>query len=298
MIVAGIDIGTNTILMAIVRTDGNQIVEVIYDGFAVARLGEGLSVSRNINTQAAERAVQILTEYSELCKIHKVEHVIAVATSAMREAANSLGIKALLESVLNCQIDIISGEDEARLSYLGTVDQFTKSALIDIGGGSTELINGAKRRFNQYFSIPVGAVKITENYFNSLPAEPQDLSGAQSYVSELLEQINFQTEGYQFYGVSGTVVTVAATALGIADNELKQIDGYILTSDKVTEVFNKYSVCSAKEIETQFKVNAKRADLITGGCLILETAMRKLNIKELTVSTRGLRFGVIKNFIS
>ena len=135
MKLASIDIGTNTILMTISEYDevNNRLI-ILKDIHNVARLGEGVDNNKYICDAAIERARAILNEYKQICVADGVHHILACATSAMRDAQNSKDVIDIFSSILDSQVEIIAGELEAKLSFIGTIDSNKLSAVIDIGG--------------------------------------------------------------------------------------------------------------------------------------------------------------------
>ena len=139
---AAIDIGSNTILMVIAEQDASGKLTILADEQSIARLGEKVDLTKEIQNEALDRAVKVLENYSIICKDYDVKYISSVATSAIRDAINGNAVIEKLSSIINSQIKIISGEDEASLSFRGTIEEPLTGTVIDIGGGSTEIISG------------------------------------------------------------------------------------------------------------------------------------------------------------
>lgn len=297
-IIAGIDIGTNTILMTIAEVTNKNITKILRDEHNIARLGENLNQTGYINTNAIERASAILSNYRDLCKEYNVGNILAVGTSAMREATNKGVVKDIFSNILNSEVKIISGEEEAFLSYLGTVDDSGSSLVIDIGGGSTEVIIGSGVNIHKIHSFKVGAVLLTEVFIKNHPPDSATIDKIYNYINKyikLLESIDFKGNAY---AVAGTPTTLATIAQNLQDFERKKVHNYVLSIEILEDILsNKLLKYSIKEIIDILKVNPRRADVITAGAMILKSLMNLLKIKRVIVSIYGLRLGVIKNFL-
>ena len=184
-ICAGIDIGTNTLLMTIGYNENGKL-HVIEDYHSIVRLGEELNQNGYVLDSACNRAVESLKKCKILCEKHGVTKINAVATSAMRDAANSADIKSRLESALGSEIRIIHGEEEAKLSFLGTVEDDSHSVVIDIGGGSTEIVFGKGSEILFRKSLQIGAVRLTEKFVSSLPPTEQEVNNCIKYIDKHL----------------------------------------------------------------------------------------------------------------
>ena len=187
MICAGIDIGTNTALMVVAQKQHDGSFEILTDVHHVPRLGEGLDVNGYINHDACMRGVSTLQQFGDIIRVLRVDSVRAVATSAMREATNGTDVHEKLQSALGWPIEIISGEDEARLTFLGSIGASPQPTLmIDIGGGSTEYALGVNGIVSLAISTPIGAVRFTERFASERPIPDVQLRSARRLIAEQL----------------------------------------------------------------------------------------------------------------
>lgn len=295
--IASVDIGTNTVLMLVADIENNNLIKIT-EKFDVARLGEDVDKTGIIKQSAIERTKNILVQNNEICKSLNVEKVLAVGTSALRDAHNSKDVLMELSNALGSEIRVIEGSEEAALSFLGTVLDDELSMVIDIGGGSTEIIIGCGDRIIEKISLQVGAVRLTERFFKHIhPPHSEDIDNATEYISKLLSNSNILSDYKKVYAVAGTATTLATTALGLADNEVDAANGYILSDDKLNLIYELYKSTSISDIETKLKVHPRRADLILSGALILKLIVGHFNIKQLIVSSHGLRYGILYDFI-
>jgi exopolyphosphatase / guanosine-5'-triphosphate,3'-diphosphate pyrophosphatase len=294
---AAIDIGTNTILMLIAEIKPPRSINVIVDEHRIARLGEGIAESKIINEKSVKRACKILTEYRKILNTLNVNNIKAVATSAMREAENQDEVRKKLTDALKENIIIINPEKEAFYSYIGAVDDKQKNLVIDIGGGSTEIISGNNLNIEKLVSLKTGAVKITENFLGNAPVDNQSLKKAKNHIFNLLNKINFKYNHEKVYAVAGTPTTLAAIAVGLNDYDGQKIHGFKLYKSKITEIYNLLKIMTVDEIIQKLKVNPHRADVILAGIIILLEILDYLDTDSCIASTKGLRYGVIKNMI-
>ena len=290
---AGLDIGTNTILLLIADIDENGNIDVIRDEHNIARLGEGVDKTGIINVNALERACSVLREYRVLCDEHGVEKINTGATSALRDARNSAEIREKLAEIIGTRIRVLSGEKEAEISFMGTVRDDDHSVVLDIGGGSTEIIKGTNRELESRKSLQTGAVRLTERFFSSQPPSEYEIIQAVKAIRSELNNIDIRDKDIKYYAVAGTPTTIAAVSMGLADFEREKIEGYMLSLDEMIDVLEIFFKSDTEHLITKLNIHPKRADVITAGGLILKEFTSMLGFSECIVSTRGLRFGLL-----
>lgn len=295
---AGIDIGTNTILMVIGEKKVNGELLFLRNEHSIARLGEGVDKSNIIKFEAIDRAKNILFNYKKICDNYNVIKIAAAGTSALRDAKNRDDVIKELSDVIGTEIKVISGEEEARLSFLGTIENNEPCIVVDIGGGSTEFIYGKEHQVKIRYSIPIGAVRLTERYFKIQPATEVNILDAESYIMESLKKIDTTQFKGEFIGVAGTPTTLAAVAQELTQYEKDKVHDFILDYEKVHQIFNNLKNINIEEIKKIPGIHPERADIITAGTLILLCIMQFLNIKKCKVSTRGLRYGILLDLAS
>ena len=291
--IAGIDIGTNTILMVIGEKYQTGELKFIRNEHSIARLGEGVDKTHLIKPEAIERAKIILTEYKNICDKNNVKYVSASGTSALRDAQNREEVINELSSFIGTEIKVITGEEEARLSYLGTIEDDKLYTVVDIGGGSTEFITGENKIIKTRHSISIGAVRLTERYFKQQPAGISDFQKAETYIIESLNKIKKEDYNGELIGVAGTPTTLAAVAQGITKFEKGKVHNFILNYETINNIFNNLKVLTIEGIKGINGIHPDRADIITAGTLILKSIMNFYGIDVIRVSTRGLRYGIL-----
>lgn len=293
---AAIDIGTNTILMLISEIDEQGKISQIRDEHRIARLGEELIKTGEIHIQSVDRANKILSEYARICEEEKVNSIKLVATSAMREASNGREVLNKLKNQIGGEFQIISGDDEAYLSFLGTVENSSDSTVIDIGGGSTEFIRGNNYKITNRKSFPTGAVKITEKFISSHPPLDDIIKKIKRHIQEVIGSNLNEYKSENIYAVAGTPVTIASVASEINEFNQERLNGYKLTITEIERVLNIFLLNDLEYLIKKLNIHPRRADVITAGTMILLESLRALNAEFVTVSTKGLRYGIINSF--
>lgn len=294
---AAIDIGTNTILMLIAEKQDGCSLKILRDDHSIARLGEKVGKTGIISQIAVQRAEEILTYYKSLCDSLGIQNISAVGTSCMRDAINSEDVRRHFEDILSAEIKVISGEEESRLTFLGTVESDNSCTVIDIGGGSTEFISGVNQTIFARKSLQIGAVRLTERYFSEFPATSSHLADAKEEIRKNLKTLPAEISG-TLIGVAGTPTSLAAIDLNVQKFETEKIHGYILPFERVREISEKLLAMSMEEIMKNPSISPKRADILPMGSLILLESMKYLCADSCTVSTKGLRYGVLSEMAS
>ncbi len=296
MRIAGIDLGTNTILMLIADGLSNGTIIPVADYHAIARLGEGINKTSEISPQALDRAIQILQDYKLKTIEHNVEKIFCVGTSALRDAKNSRWATERIRNEVGFSIDIISGELEAFLSFLGTVENKSYSVVLDIGGGSTEIIIGENESITFRNSFNFGVVKLTEKYITGHPPSKENIDAVQNDVERKFGEIEKNLIQGLVYAVAGTPTTIAQVVQGLKEYDRTKIDNFILKLDDILYARDLFFSMSIEEIISKLNIPPLRADVITAGVIILETFCKYFGIDNIIVSDKGLRYGVVKYF--
>ncbi|MEK7296034.1 MAG: DUF501 domain-containing protein [Actinomycetota bacterium] len=296
-----IDIGTNSTNLLIVDVDGHELVREIH----VTRLGEGVAAANRLSNEAMTRTLQRLDKYKSLINQHGVESLRVVATDACRRADNVATFFEQVRQILGVLPELISGDDEGRLTYQGVIGGFPPSSestiIVDIGGGSTEFMLGTSA-LDHVISIPVGAVVITESELHHDPPRPEELTNAIGLAADFVEDITRQRrevrDATRVIGVAGTIVTVAAIELGLHSFDNERLHGMILTRRAVEDVFRTLATETLADRRHNPGLPAQRADIIVGGCCVLVAIMRKLQVNSITVSTRNILDGIASELLS
>lgn len=286
---AVIDIGSNTLLLLVAKCNSGKI-EIIDDIVEIARLGEGIAETGIIKNESIIRAEKILDSHSQVLKIHGVTHLSIIATAALREAKNGLEVKKKLEKIISSEILIIDSDTEAKLSYYGAFGTRAKGTLIDIGGGSTEFAYYLEEKLVTK-SIPIGAVKIKEQFLHNDPATTQQITKAREHIKSLFIRYMLEPDVSNINAVAGTPVTLASIALGMDGYDFNKIHGYSFNINQLQDMVAQISKKSATELRDILKVHPHRSDIIVAGALILDEYLKYTQAQTLTVNCLGLRFG-------
>lgn len=293
---AAVDIGTNTVLMLVAEQAGDGALTILRDEHNIARLGEGVDAQRNISPAAIGRARDILLSYRQICTDAGVTAIDAVATSAVRDAGNREEVLRALGEALGAPVRVIPGDEEARLSFLGSADAGRLCTVIDIGGGSTEYITGQSGTLHERTSLDIGAVRLTERWFSTLPPAQEDAEKARRDIRSHLETLPYIDRG-TLIGVGGTFTTLAAMDLELDTFDADAVHNHLLTRAAVSRL-TEYLVTSPLEVLLgNPAVHPKRADILPAGALILEESLKFFGADRCLASTRGLRYGVLLNMV-
>ncbi len=296
---AALDLGSNSFLCLISEKQPDGSLKVLSDGSIITRIGEGVQKEGKLTRQGLLRAAQAFSRFRETMDKFVVERVQAVTTSAAREASNFLELKNLGEQY-GIPIKLISGEEEAQLSFSGAVLDKAKenSLLLDIGGGSTEIAYLKEDGGFFFKSLPLGSVRLGEMFISDWAGlKKKDLEKMRDQISKVLEVSWGKKRPLEksWIAVSGTPTSLKAV-------ELKGFDPAVINNSvmKIKDIKRINQELVAMPLFQRRKVpglEAKRADIIPVGGLILEALMNWADIKSIRISTGGLRYGLAKDFV-
>ncbi|NTW55080.1 MAG: Ppx/GppA family phosphatase [Chlorobaculum sp.] len=296
--IACIDVGTNTalLLVADLEPETGRIVTADHRQ-TIVRLGEKVDERRIIRPEALERLTTCLATYRDLCGELGVKRIIAAGTSALRDAANRDEIIERVRSATGIEIRCISGEEEAALTFFGAVAGLESVpepfSVIDIGGGSTEIIMGTVEKVESAVSMNIGSVRMTERFCASFPPSAEEFEAAKQEIDRNLARSlpPFFAGRQQVFGVAGTLTTIAQVCMGDMEFDAAKVQGYRLKYDAVHELLDRLRAMRLEEI-VALGIPEGRADVFTMGTLILRQFMRMLGVGTVTVSIQGLRYGM------
>lgn len=294
MRVAAIDIGTNTVLLLIAELQGDRLLP-LHQEQRFGRLGQGVERSGRLQEAAVERVLRILRDYARQARAWGAERIGAVATSAVREASNPEALLDRAWQELGLHIEVLSGEEEAYWSFLGVRSAFPEAGgliVLDIGGGSTELIQGTGEGVGFRQSLPLGCVRLTERFFPIQPPEPEQISAARRWIGATLASLPRFDVRLPLIGVAGTVTSLAALEAGLLRYEAGRIERYWIAEERVRDWIRRLGAMAPEEVLALGpEILAGRADVWLAGLLILEGVLEHLQAPGLYASDRGLRYG-------
>ncbi len=298
---AAVDCGTNTIKLLIVTAEGEELVR---EGRMV-RLGEGVDASGRLSQAALSRAFAAIEEYAALITAHGVERIRFCATSATRDADNSAEFTAGVLARLGVEPEVLSGEEEARLAFAGAVAHLAAESVgevlvIDVGGGSTELIVGRPGEGGPTaaYSMDIGSVRLHERHLATDPPKAAEVAAVVADVDAALDACPIDLSTLtSVIGVAGTITTVAAGVLGLAAYDRSQIDRHALPLDAVQDhIAHLVSLTVAQRRELPW-MHPGRADVIGAGALIVSRVLARCAAGELLVSECDILDGIAASLL-
>ena len=298
-LVAAIDCGTNSIRLLIAEPAAGGGLREIDRRMEIVRLGQGVDATGAFHPDALARTFAATDAYADAVSSAgvAVERTRFVATSAARDAQNSEEFFAGIRARLGVTPDVISGEEEARLSFSGAVSGVEAGAgpalVVDIGGGSTELILGRDGAVEQAVSLDVGSVRLTERFLHSNPTPPQARVEAEAYVDGLLDVCGVDlARAETFIGVAGTMTTLAGVHLQLDGYDRSRVHGAVLPVAAIGTLLDRLAGSSVDQIKAIPSMHPGRADVITAGALVASRIARRVTVSELVISESDILDGI------
>lgn len=291
-----IDVGSNSIKFFVGELAADKTITTVLDTNDIARLGEGLDKTGLISDEAMERNVASVAAFVKQAKELGADQIVAVGTMALRKAGNSQDFVANVKKACGVEVQIIPGEEEARLSYLAVLSglplQGGDLVIFDTGGGSTEFIFGHGKQLVKRFSVNLGAVRITENYLTSDPVTKQQVEAAIAQIDKEFAEAGVEGKPAQLVGMGGTVTSMGAVKHQMVKYDPAVIQGSDLTVADIDKQIGQYSERTIEQRKELAGLQPKRADVILAGACILKVITSRLGAEKLTISDRGLRHGL------
>jgi exopolyphosphatase/guanosine-5'-triphosphate,3'-diphosphate pyrophosphatase len=289
---AVIDIGTNTLLLLIVDDAMQPLVDLCRFG----RLGKGLDASGRLAADAIATSLEICREYRRVMDDHGVTRPTVIATQAAREARNAADFVGPAEQILGAPIEVIAGEREAELAATAVARTFpelagTRYLVVDVGGGSTELITVEAGRVVGEVSVPIGAVRLTERH---LKHDPPSAAEVMALTADIDRHLAAQVlpRGVPVIGTAGTATTLAAVELGLTSYDPARVTGLRLSRDAVAALNGRLLAATVAERKAIPGIEPQRADVIAGGSAIFARIVQALDAPVLITCDRGIRWGL------
>ena len=292
-----IDIGSNSIKFFVGELAEDKTIKTVLDTNDIARLGEGLDATGLISPEAMERNVASVAAFAAKAKELGADQIVSVGTMALRKAGNSDIFVKKVKEACGVDVNIIPGEEEARLSYLAILsglplDKDADLVVFDTGGGSTEFIYGKGTKMVKRFSVNRGAVRITENYLKSDPVTQEEVKAAIAQIDKEFAEAGVVGKPAQLVGMGGTVTSMGAVKHKMVKYDPAVIQGSRLLKKDIEEQIAEYSSRTIEQRKELPGLQPKRADVILAGACILKVITDRLGADGLTISDRGLRHGL------
>jgi exopolyphosphatase/guanosine-5'-triphosphate,3'-diphosphate pyrophosphatase len=295
--VAAVDCGTNSIRLLVADVDGDRKTDV-HREMRVVRLGQGVDRTGELALEALERTRVACVDYAATCGKLGAERVRMVATSATRDARNRDDFRSMVQDVLGVVPEVVSGDEEAALSFDGATRGLDPAQgpflVMDIGGGSTELVLGTSSP-QAALSVDVGCVRLTERHLLDDPPTPSQVAAAEADVDEALALVRAAVPVEQArtaVGLAGSVTTVAAIALGLRDYDPDRIHLSRIPAADVADVASRLVAMSRAERAALPVMHPGRVDVIGAGALVLATIVDRLGLPDVVVSEADILDGI------
>ena len=308
--IAAIDIGTNSFHLLVAAVDPKlrtfRIIQA--EKATTRRLGERDPETGELTAAAMQRGLETLRQFRDLAASHRVEQIVTAATSAVREAPNGRDFLQTILDDLGMEVDLVSGPEEARLIYLGVLSGMPfgdrPHLLLDIGGGSTELILADGRDARALTSTRVGAVRLQRDFVRDDPMPPQRRSFLQAFIQGSLEPAVDKVrrrikpgETPVLVATSGTAMAIGSLAASEEERPPRKLHGYRVTRQSLNQVVDRLITMTPAQRRELAPINDRRAEIIVPGALILQTTMKMLGVGEFVLSERALREGLIVDWM-
>ncbi len=287
------DCGTNSVLLLVARFEPNEKITALHQAIASPRLGKGLSDNGKLNPKAIARTLLALKKLKNRADRFKPDNFVGLGTNVFRRARDGQAVARQLENELGLPFLILSSSEEARLEFLGATSGMrisSKVTVIDIGGGSSEVIWGKGPRIERKISLEIGAVRLREKFsgIKNYDAAWQKIQAeAAKKVSKLKPQKNYRLAVL----TGGTATTLAAFSLGLKKYEGKRVHGLKTTPEKLKKQIEKLAQLSFSERNKALSFDLARTDIIVPGGIILLEILNRLDVKKAIISDHGLRWG-------
>jgi len=302
--VACIDIGTNSVLLLIAEQSPRGPIALVEQA-TITRLGQGVDRTGQLTPEACERTLACLRAYAASIAEHGVTRVVAVGTSAMRDASNGAEFRARAAKLLGTEPQVISGDEEAELTFAGALSglEVTGPLLVfDVGGGSTEIIVGesaqARARVTLARSLNVGSVRLFERFLAHDPPTTEECEAVRNHVAGELANYGPIPNQKTLVGVAGTVTTLAAIDLKLEPYDAARVHGARLSARRVREIAGDLSLLSTAARKRLAGLAPERADVIVAGALLVHEVLLWAQCEELLVSDRGVRWGLATRLLT
>jgi exopolyphosphatase/guanosine-5'-triphosphate,3'-diphosphate pyrophosphatase len=298
MKIATFDIGSNTVLMLAAGVDERRQPRVIAELSRITRMGRGVDRNKRLDPNSASLTLATLEEFATKARDLGVELIVAAATAALRDAADGAEFIARVKERAGITLQIIPGAEEAALSHLAVVrglnmDPDSPLLIVDIGGGSTELIRAEPGKDLAMVSLQIGSVRLTERCVRSDPPSDSDAASVASTVDGALDQLGWNYQPAHLVGIAGTVTTLCAIALGLRTYEAGVVHGHRLPRAEIERVIKLIRSMPLAERLKLPGLPEGRADVIFAGATILERIMTRFRADEVIVSDQGVRWGLM-----
>jgi exopolyphosphatase/guanosine-5'-triphosphate,3'-diphosphate pyrophosphatase len=294
--IAVIDLGSNSGRVVALRMTPEGHLEVLSDARAPLRLAREIVEHGEIGKESTERILTALRDFLAVIRGAGVSRIVAVATSAFREARDAPAVVARIRAELGIRVEVIDGDQEAAHAFLGAIHGLPveRGLLFDIGGGSLEVTRFVNRGMVRAWTLPLGSLRLSDTFLESDPPHPDEISALRSHVLETLQEAGIPRlgPGERLAGTGGTVRNLARVDERRHRHFLPHLHGYVLTGMSVSELLEMLATRKLAKRQATPGLNADRADSVVGGAVVVQTLMDVTGAADIVVSGQGLREGI------
>jgi exopolyphosphatase/guanosine-5'-triphosphate,3'-diphosphate pyrophosphatase len=294
---AAIDVGTNSVKLHVGERLDDGEWRTVVDRSEMTRLGEGLAVTGRLGEEPIRRTVAAIAELADDARRNGAEEIAAVGTAGLRQAVNTADFLAAAREQAGVEVEVISGEEEARLSVLAATDALHLGggtlAVFETGGGSSQFTFGERGHIDEQFSLDLGAVPVTERFGLDRAVDAATVTAARVAIAAELGALVGRPALDGLVGIGGAITNLAGVELGLERYEPGRVRGFTLTAAEVDRQIELYRARDAEERRGIVGLQPKRAEVILAGACIVRTVLERLGRDSLTVSDQGLRHGVL-----
>src|SRR6266850_2563867 len=298
--IGAVDIGTNSVRLLVADVDDKERLKTAHRMGEICRLGEGLDRTGVIDEAAATRTLDCLARFVQEAEYSGASQIRVAGTNAFRVARNGRDVADRYAQRIGYPVDILTGEEEARLVFLAVMSGLSaphgRSVVVDIGGGSTEIICGEGESSTQLMSLELGCVRLTERLVRGDPPADVELEQIRSHVQEIFAEKLGAFDGSRIdraVGVGGTVTAFGALDLGLTKYDPSRIENHLLSREKIASIEKHLCCIPLNQRRDLAGVSRGRADIIPAGAVILSEFVNRFPVSGVYVSTRGLRYGLV-----
>ena len=294
--VAIIDMGSNSFRLIVVEYVAHLSYRMVDEVAESVRLAEGMTETNILRAAAMDRAVKVVQIYAAFCKAFGITDIIAVGTSAIRDAKNQQPFLARLEAETGIKVRVLSGKEEAYYGYLAAVDSTTleNGFVTDLGGGSIQVSRVVKRKIRESISLPLGAVRMTERFLKSDPVTGNEMDNLRDFLEKQFKALGWFKckRGMTLVSEGGNVRMMGRMAQKMDNYPLDMLHGYQLSLDQIKTIRNLVAERDVNDRKKLPGMKPERADIALGGVMVMHEAMRLSGFDALTISEQGVRGGL------
>jgi len=294
---AAIDVGTNSVKLNVGERLDDGEWRTVVDRSEMTRLGEGIHETGRLGEEAVRRTVDAIAELAEEARRAGAEEIAVVGTAGLRQAVNSDEFLDAVRERAGVLVEVIAGDEEARLSFLAAADALHlgtgRLGVFETGGGSSQFTFGEDGRVQERFSLDLGAVPVTERFGLDRAVDEQTVAAAREAIASQLGPLEGRPPLDVLVGIGGAITNLAGVQLGLDRYEPGRVRGLELGAAEVDRQIELYRTRDAEERRGIRGLQPKRAEVILAGACIVRTVLAKLGRDSLTVSDQGLRHGVL-----